>query len=109
MLFRYLIIVSAFLGIQSVISQNYSFIPDYYRMLSSEEMSKVQIVIKPGIELFNSAEITFNQNTLTPNNSNGIHLRDINNDIIITDNMIEVNSASFECIKIDIPIYFFCR
>ncbi len=54
MLFRYLIIASAFLGIQSVISQNYSFIPDYYRMLSSEEMSKVQIVIKPGIELFNS-------------------------------------------------------
>lgn len=54
MLIRFLLIVFTFLSIQSTIAQNYSFIPDHYRMLSAEEMSKVQIVIKPGINLYNA-------------------------------------------------------
>lgn len=54
MFVRFLLIAFTFLSIQSTIAQNYSFIPDHYRLLSSDEMSKIQIVIKPGITLYNT-------------------------------------------------------
>ena len=54
MLIRFLLIIFIFLSFQSSRAQNYSFIPDHYRMLSAEEMSKAQIVIKPGINLYNA-------------------------------------------------------
>ena len=51
---RFLLIVFTFLSSHSILAQNYSFIPDHYRLLSSDEMRKIQIVIKPGITLYNT-------------------------------------------------------
>jgi peroxiredoxin len=53
MVIRILTLSITILSFFSALSQNYAFIPNDYRMLNEEEMEKIQIVIKPGISLYN--------------------------------------------------------
>lgn len=71
MLARLLFTIFTFCVLQTSFSQSYSFIPNEYRMLSAEEMDKVQIVIKPGIALYNAKgdKLPMSQLSLMTNNA----------------------------------------
>lgn len=54
-----------------------------------------------GVEVFDSSNLVFNSNQLSPVSSHGFHFRKVNTDVTVSGNTIEVGNGSYQCIQID--------
>ncbi|WP_299554781.1 right-handed parallel beta-helix repeat-containing protein [Seonamhaeicola sp.] len=83
-----------------LIKNNEFYGPRYSQIIDSHGLVFENNKFNHGIELYDSNDITFNNNEITTPNHDGIYLRRVNTDISISNNAIDVASNK-TCIRID--------